>query len=111
VLDVSRHEAEFQKKAGQQYEHGDGSGGGGVKRLFRRATSWRKMPGDFNGARAKAPVQSRIDTGPWTSKGKSAKEAIGQTWSKWFQVSGISDRNTDNLYFISVMKQTQQCDM
>jgi hypothetical protein len=58
-----------------------GGGGGEVNGLFRRATSQREsletlMP------RAKAPVQIRIDTGPWTSKGKSAKEAIGWAWSK-----------------------------
>jgi hypothetical protein len=36
VLEVLRREAEFQRKAGQHYEHGGKSGGGGV---FRRATS------------------------------------------------------------------------
>jgi hypothetical protein len=29
VLEVSRREAEFQRRAGQHYEHGGGSGGGG----------------------------------------------------------------------------------
>jgi hypothetical protein len=29
VLEVSRREAEFQRRAGQQYEHGGGSGGRG----------------------------------------------------------------------------------
>jgi hypothetical protein len=108
VLEVSRCEAEFQRRAGQHYEHGGGSGGGGVKGLFRRATSQRERPGDFDAARAKAPVQTRIDTGLWTSKGKSAKEAIGWAWSKWFHVSGIPDRNAGNPYFISAVKQTQQ---
>jgi hypothetical protein len=36
VLEVLRREAEFQRKAGQHYEHSGESGGGGV---FRRATS------------------------------------------------------------------------
>jgi hypothetical protein len=88
-----------------------GGGGGGVKGLFRRATSQRERPRDFDAARVKAPVQTRIDTGPWTSKGKSAKEAIGRAWSKWFHVSGIPGRNADNPYFISAVKQTQQWGM
>jgi hypothetical protein len=88
-----------------------GGGGGGVNGLFRRATSQRERPRDFDGARAKAPVQTRIDTGPWTSKEKSTKEAIGRAWSKWFHVSGIPGRNADNPYFISVVKQTQQWGM
>jgi hypothetical protein len=29
VLEVSRREAEFQRRAGEQYEHAGGSGGGG----------------------------------------------------------------------------------
>jgi hypothetical protein len=112
VLELSMHEAEFQRRAGQHYEHGGGSGGGGegggVKGLFRRATSQRERPRDFDAARAKASVQTRIDTGPWTSKGKSAKEAIGRAWSKWFHVSRIPGRNADNPYFISAVKQTPQ---
>jgi hypothetical protein len=43
VVEVLRREAEFQRRAGQHYEHdvgsGGGGGGGGVKGLFRRATS------------------------------------------------------------------------
>jgi hypothetical protein len=104
VLEVSGHEAELQIRAGQHYEHGGGSGGGGVKGLFRRATSQRERPRYFDAARGKAPVQTRIDTGPWTSKGKSTKEAIGRAWSKWFHVLGISGRNADNPYFISAVK-------
>jgi hypothetical protein len=111
VLEVSKHEAEFQRRAGQHYEHGGGSGGGGVKGSFRRATSQRERPRDFDAARAKALVQTRINTGLWTSKGKSAKEAIGWAWLNWFHVSGIPGRNTDNPYFISAVKQTQQWSM
>jgi hypothetical protein len=111
VLEVLRCETEFQRRAGQHYEHGGGSRGGGVKGLFRRATSQRERRRDFDAARAKAPVQTRIDTGSWTNKGKIAKEAIGQAWSKWFHVSAIPDRNADNLYFISSVKQTQQWGM
>jgi hypothetical protein len=108
VLELLRREAEFERRAGQHYEHGGGSGGGGVKGLFRRATSQRERPRDFDVVRDKAVVQTRIDTSPWTSKGKSAKEAIGRAWLKWFHVLGIPDRNADNLYFISAVKQTQQ---
>jgi hypothetical protein len=85
VLEVSRCEAEFQRRLGQHYEHGGGSEGeeGEVesKGLCRRATSQRERLRDSDAARAKAPVQTRIDTGMWTSKGKSAKEAIGWAWS------------------------------
>jgi hypothetical protein len=38
VLEVLSHEAEFQRSAGQHYEHSGESEGGGVKGLFRRAT-------------------------------------------------------------------------
>jgi hypothetical protein len=112
VLKLSRREIEFQRRAGRHYKYGGGSrgggGGGGVKGLFRRATSQRKMSRNFNVVRAKALVQTRIDTEPWTSKGKSVKEAIGRAWSKWFHISGIPSRNADNPYFISAVKQTQQ---
>jgi hypothetical protein len=43
-------------------EVGEGEGGG-VKGLFRRVTSQREMHRDFDATRAKAPVQTRIDTG------------------------------------------------
>jgi hypothetical protein len=115
VLEVLRCEVEFQRRAGQHYEHGGGSGGGGggsgVNGLFRRATSQRERPRDFDATRAKAPVQTRIDTSPWTSKGKSTKEVIGRAWLKWFHVSGIPGRNVNNPYFISAVKQTQQWGM
>jgi hypothetical protein len=44
--------------------------------------SQREWPKEFDAARAKAPVQTWIDTGLWNSKGKSTNEAIGRTWSK-----------------------------
>jgi hypothetical protein len=112
MLEVSRRDAEFWRRAREHYEHGGGSGGvgggGGVKGFFRRATSQRERYRDFDAARARASVQTRIDTDPWTSKVKNEKEAIEQAWSKWFHVSGILGRNTDNPYFISAVKQTQQ---
>jgi hypothetical protein len=41
AVEVSRREAEFQRRAGQRYEHdgGSGAGGGGVRGFFRRVTS------------------------------------------------------------------------
>jgi hypothetical protein len=80
VLEVSRREAEFQRRVRQHYEHGGGSGGGGggVKGLFRRAMSQRERHRDFDAVRAKALVQTQINIGPWTSKGKSANETIGR---------------------------------
>jgi hypothetical protein len=111
VLEVLRREAEYQKRAIEHYEHGDGSGGGGgggggVRGILKRATSQRERSRDFDATRVKKHVQTRIDTGLWTSKGKSAKEVIGRAWSKWFHVSGIPGRNADNPYFILAMKQT-----
>jgi hypothetical protein len=76
AVEVSRREAEFQRRVGEQYEHGGGSGGGGVWGFFRRATSQRERSRDFDAARATAPVQTQIDTSPWISKENSAKEAI-----------------------------------
>jgi hypothetical protein len=112
VLEVSRHETEFQRMVREHYEHGGGNGGGRgwsrIKGLFRRCTPQRERSKDFDVARAKAPVQTRIDISPWTSKGKSAKEAIGWVWLKWFYVSGVPGKNVDNPYFISAVKQTQQ---
>jgi hypothetical protein len=80
AVEVSRREAEFQRRVGQRYEHdgGSGAGGGGVRGFFRRATSQRERSRDFDATRATAHVQTRIDTGPWTSKGKSSKEVIGR---------------------------------
>jgi hypothetical protein len=40
------------------------------KGLFRRATSHRERPRDFDAARVKTPVQTRIDTGLWTNNEK-----------------------------------------
>jgi hypothetical protein len=74
VLKVSKRETEFQRWAGEHYEHGGGSGGGGggggVKGLFRRGTSQRERARDFDAVRAKAPVQTWIDTGLWISEKK-----------------------------------------
>jgi hypothetical protein len=107
VLELLRCETEFQRRVGQHYEHGGesggGGGGGGVKGLFRRGTSQRERPRDFDATRAKPPIQTRIDTGLWTSKGKSVKEAIGRAWSKWFHISGIPGRNEFTIFIVTNM--------
>jgi hypothetical protein len=66
AVEVSRREAEFQRRVGECYEHGGGSGTGGgrVQGFFRRATSHRERSRDFDAARATAPVQTWIDTVP-----------------------------------------------
>jgi hypothetical protein len=71
--------------------------------LFRRGTSQRERPRDFDVIRAKTPIQTRIDTGLWTSKGKSVKEAIGRAWSKWFHISGIPGRNEFTIFIVTNM--------
>jgi hypothetical protein len=65
AVEVSRHEAEFQRRAGERYEHGgeSGTGGGGVRGFFRRATSQRERTRDFDAVRATALVQTWIDIG------------------------------------------------
>jgi hypothetical protein len=58
AVEVSRREAEFQRRVGERYEHGGGSGagGGGPRGFFRRATSQRERSRDFDATRANAPV-------------------------------------------------------
>jgi hypothetical protein len=74
VLEVSRREAEFQRRVGKRYEHGDESRGGGgsasrgrgIRGFLRRATSQRERLSDFDAVRDKAPVQTKIDTDPFS---------------------------------------------
>ncbi|KAK3120534.1 hypothetical protein QOZ80_9AG0689520 [Eleusine coracana subsp. coracana] len=88
VLDMSREEEAYARRVrdqGGKYEHGGGSsqsqgGGDGLLGLLRRSTSVRGT---------KEKVQTRIDTGPWTTKCKAGKNAIGRVWSKWFHIEGI----------------------
>jgi hypothetical protein len=100
-------------KLGGVYERGGGSGGGRgnpMSRLLRRSTSQRQTPGvtDYNIASSRGPVQTRIDTGPWSKKGKNAKEAIGRAWAKFFHTAGVAGRNADNPYFVSAVRETQK---
>jgi hypothetical protein len=74
VLEVSRREAEFQRRVGERYEHGgesrggggSASGGRGIRGFLRRATSQRERLSDFDAVRDKAPVQTKIDTDPFS---------------------------------------------
>jgi hypothetical protein len=54
------------------------------------------------------PVQTRIDTGPWTTKGKQAKSAIGKAWAKFFHTETIPGAKADNPYFVVACKETQK---
>jgi hypothetical protein len=53
-------------------------------------------------------MQTRIDTGPWSPKGKQAKTAIGKAWAKIFHTEAIPDVKADNPYFMVVLKETQR---
>ena len=108
------------EERGGTYEHGGGSGSAQpearkgrsnpITNMLRRATSHRESPAvrDYNLASAKAPVQPRIDTGFFTKKGKQARQAIGESWARFFFTAGIPGRNADNPYFVSAVRETQK---
>ncbi len=123
AMEASRQEASFRRgveQRGGTYEHGGGSGSAQsearkgrsnpIASLLRRATSHRESPSvrDYNLASAKSPVQTRIDTGFFTKKGRQAREAIGESWARFFYTSGIPARNADNPYFVSAVRETQK---
>ncbi|KAK3124751.1 hypothetical protein QOZ80_7BG0592000 [Eleusine coracana subsp. coracana] len=112
VLQISQEEDEFARRvhdAGGHYEHGggsgssqpQGSGGGGLMGMLRRITSRR-------GSQREATVQTRIDTGPWTYKAKTAKQAIGRAWAKFMHAEAIAGAKADSPYFIAAIKETQR---
>jgi hypothetical protein len=67
-LEQSIHEAEFQRRVGEHYEHSGGSASveSGTREFLRRTALHRKRPRpqskEFDASRAKALVQTRIDT-------------------------------------------------
>ncbi|AQK54656.1 hypothetical protein ZEAMMB73_Zm00001d051604 [Zea mays] len=61
-----------EKRAGARYDRGGGSYSQRVPERVR----------DYNLAQASGLRQQRIDTGPWTSKGRSSKEILGRAWAK-----------------------------
>jgi hypothetical protein len=78
TIHVSREEAQYAwrvREQGGQYEHGGGSSqqpqSGGFFDRLRRTTS-RKGKSQH--------VQTRIDTGSWTSKSKQTKSTIGKAY-------------------------------
>ncbi|TVU34001.1 hypothetical protein EJB05_15822, partial [Eragrostis curvula] len=107
---ASRQEAAYAtqiREQGGQYEHGGGSSqaggsqGGGLLNMLRRSTS-RKGTGA-----KEATKQTRIDTGPWSAKGKIAKSAIGRAWAKFYHAEAINGSKADNPYFAAAIKETQ----
>ncbi|XP_066162205.1 uncharacterized protein [Oryza sativa Japonica Group] len=123
AIAVSRQDENFRRdveERGGTYEHGGGSGSAQpearkgrsnpITNMLRRATSHRESPAvrDYNLASAKAPVQPRIDTGFFTKKGKQARQAIGESWARFFFTAGIPGRNADNPYFVSAVRETQK---
>jgi len=119
ALRHSREEYEFRQRAGPRYERGGGSGsgqardpGGGsrqIGRLFSRSRSHiPERARDYNLATASGPRQQRIDTGPWTSKGRTARELLGRAWSKACHSVGIPGRKVDDPYFRAAIIETQK---
>jgi hypothetical protein len=81
--------------------------------MLRRSGSRRDTPvvvEDYNLAAGgrRGMTQPRIDTGSWTQKSKNANEAIGKAWSKFFHITGVPGRQTDNPYFVSAVRETQK---
>ena len=130
ALHQSRQEYEFMQQAGPRYDRGGGSGcssrpdrgsggvgaGGGVggsggplPSMFRRSQS--QVPErvrDYHLGLSSAPRQQRIDTGPWTVKGRTSKELLGRAWAKACHAVGISGRKVDDPYFKAAIIETQK---
>jgi hypothetical protein len=54
------------------------------------------------------PIQTRIDTRPWTSKSKQVKSTISRVWVKFFHIEAIPGAKADNPYFVVACKDTQR---
>jgi hypothetical protein len=103
---LSREEAQYAQRVqqqGGQYEHGGGSSqqqpSGGLFDRLSRSTS-RKGRSDS--------VQTRTYTGPWTSKSKQAKSAIGKAWAKFFHTEAIPGVKAGNPYFVVACKEMKR---
>ena len=118
------------QQAGPRYDRGGGSGcssrpdrgsggvgaGGGVggsggplPSMFRRSQS--QVPErvrDYHLGLSSAPRQQRIDTGPWTVKGRTSKELLGRAWAKACHAVGIPGRKVDDPYFKAAIVETQK---
>ena len=119
ALRHSREEYEFRQRAGPRYERGGGSGSGQARdpdggsrpigRMFSRSRSHiPERARDYDLATASGPRQQRIDTGPWTSKGRTARELLGRAWSKACHSVGIPGRKVDDPYFRAAIIETQK---
>jgi hypothetical protein len=82
AIHLSREEAQYAERVrqqGGQYEHGGGSSqqqaSGGFFNKLKMSTS-RKGKSEL--------VQTRIYTGPWTSKSKQVKSTTGKACAKVF---------------------------
>ncbi|PWZ32124.1 hypothetical protein Zm00014a_031254 [Zea mays] len=98
ALHQSRVEHEFSQRAGARYDRGGGSSSQRVPERVR----------DYNLAQASGLRQQRIDTGPWTSKGRSSKEILGRAWAKACHAIGIPGRKVDNPYFRAAIMEAQR---
>jgi len=113
ALQQSREEAEFRERAGTRYERGGGSGSSQVqdslpRMLARSRTQVPERVRDYNLGSSSGPRQPRIDTGPWTDKGRNAKSKIGRAWSKFCHAAGIPGRKVDDPYFKAAIIETQK---
>jgi hypothetical protein len=76
-IHLSRNKAQYAQRVRQQdgqYEHGGGSS--------QQQPSGDRLKRSSSRRGRSQPDQTRIDTSPWTTKGKQAKSVIGKTWTK-----------------------------
>jgi len=112
ALRHSRQEYEFMQQAGPRYERGGGSGsrarGSDVRGMFTRSRSHvPERVRDYHLGLSSAPRQQRIDTGPWTVKGRTKRELLGRAWAKACHAVGIPGRKVDDPYFRAAIVETQ----
>ncbi|WVZ69524.1 hypothetical protein U9M48_018297 [Paspalum notatum var. saurae] len=63
---------------------------------------------DYHLGLSSAPRQQRIDTGPWTVKGKTSRELLGRAWAKACHAVGIPGRKVDDPYFKAAIMETHK---
>jgi len=77
--------------------------------MFRRSQS--QVPErvrDYHLGLSSAPRQQRIDTSPWTVKGRTSRELLGRAWAKACHAIGIPGRKVDDPYFKAAIVETQK---
>ncbi|WVZ97014.1 hypothetical protein U9M48_042581, partial [Paspalum notatum var. saurae] len=98
-------------RAGGSRVRGSGVGGGAgpLPSMFTRSQSHvPERVRDYHFGLSSAPVQQRIDTGPWTVKGRTSRELIGRAWAKACHAIGIPGRKVDDPYFKAAIMETQK---